>query len=66
MENSTALVLEKPLLELMDMEEGSFVKISTSDGKSLIITPVPHSQSMLNVKDAIKIGIENEAEGYLK
>ncbi len=64
--NSTALILEKPLLELMGMEEGSFVKISTNDGKSLIITPVPHSQSVLNLKDAIKIGIENEAELFLE
>ncbi len=36
--NSSALVLDKALLELLDMAEGSVVKIKT-DGVSLIITP---------------------------
>jgi len=36
--NSCALVLDKALLELLNMEEGSVVKIKT-DGISLIITP---------------------------
>lgn len=36
--NSCALVLDKALLELLNMEEGSVVKIKT-DGVSLIITP---------------------------
>jgi antitoxin component of MazEF toxin-antitoxin module len=36
--NSTALVLDKAILELLGMAEGSIVKIKT-DGTSLIITP---------------------------
>lgn len=36
--NSNALVLDKALLELLNITEGSVVKIKT-DGKSLIITP---------------------------
>ena len=36
--NSSALVLDKALLELLNMTEGSIVKIKT-DGVSLIITP---------------------------
>jgi len=36
--NSSALVLDKALLELLNMAEGSIVKIKT-DGVSLIITP---------------------------
>mgnify|MGYP000288822176 CR=1 FL=1 len=36
--NSNALILDKALLELLEIEEGSVVKIKT-DGKSLIITP---------------------------
>ena len=36
--NSNALVLDKALLELLNMTEGSIVKIKT-DGVSLIITP---------------------------
>src|SRR5690242_16841931 len=36
--NSNALVLDKAILELLDIEEGSIVKIKT-DGSSIIITP---------------------------
>ncbi len=39
--NSNALVLDKPILELLEIEEGSLVRIKT-DGKSIIITP--HAQ----------------------
>ena len=43
--NSNALVLDKAILELLNISEGSVVKIST-DGKSIILTPfqpVTHS-----------------------
>ncbi len=36
--NSNALVLDRAILELLNMSEGSIVKLHT-DGKSLIITP---------------------------
>ncbi|HBY05829.1 MAG: hypothetical protein UV38_C0003G0210 [candidate division TM6 bacterium GW2011_GWE2_42_60] len=36
--NSNALILDKAILELLNMSEGSLVKLTT-DGKSLIITP---------------------------
>lgn len=36
--NSNALVLDKPILELLNIAEGSIVKIST-DGRSIVITP---------------------------
>lgn len=36
--NSNALVLDKPILELLNIHEGSVVKITT-DGTSIIITP---------------------------
>lgn len=41
--NSNALVLDKAILELLNIKEGSILKIST-DGKSLILTP--HEKSM--------------------
>lgn len=37
--NSTTLVIDKAILELLNMNESSMVKLHT-DGKSLIITPV--------------------------
>lgn len=36
--NSNALIFDKAILELLEIEEGSLVKIKT-DGKSIIITP---------------------------
>lgn len=36
--NSNALILDKPILELLNIEEGAVVKIKT-DGNSIIITP---------------------------
>jgi antitoxin component of MazEF toxin-antitoxin module len=36
--NSNAIILDKAILELLDIEEGSIIKIRT-DGKSIIITP---------------------------
>lgn len=37
--NSNALILDRAIMELLNMQEGSVVKFKT-DGKSLIITPV--------------------------
>jgi len=36
--NSNALIIDKAILELLNIEEGSIIKIRT-DGKSIIITP---------------------------
>ncbi len=41
--NSTTLVIDKAILELLNMDESSIVKLHT-DGKSLIITPVVNVQ----------------------
>lgn len=41
--NSTALVIDKAILEILEIEDGGLVKLQT-DGKSLIITPVKDGQ----------------------
>lgn len=41
--NSTALILDRAILELLNMGEGSTVKLTT-DGKSLIITPAAEAE----------------------
>jgi antitoxin component of MazEF toxin-antitoxin module len=38
--NSRALIIDKPILELIGANEDSEFTITTSDGKSLTITPV--------------------------
>lgn len=54
--NSTTLVIDKAILELLNMDESSIVKLRT-DGKSLIITPVTEAE-----KGTITTGVE-EATG---
>ena len=46
--NSTTLVIDKAILELLNMDESSIVKLQT-DGKSLIITPVKANNATDNV-----------------
>lgn len=52
--NSTALVLDRAILELLNMKEGGVVKLKT-DGTSLIITPEA-------IEPACGISISNPAE----
>lgn len=49
--NSNALVLDKAILELLNISEGSIVKLKT-DGQSLIITPT-QSENNLTVQEEI-------------
>jgi antitoxin component of MazEF toxin-antitoxin module len=54
--NSTALVLDKAILELLGMTEGSSVKIST-DGKSLIIAPLVEvtENELINIQPFVEV-----------
>ncbi|MDX2346130.1 MAG: AbrB/MazE/SpoVT family DNA-binding domain-containing protein [Legionella sp.] len=47
--NSKALVLDRAILELLNIKEGALVKLRT-DGKSLTITPVEslETEDLLN------------------
>src|ERR1700761_8652277 len=53
--NSTALVLDRAILELLNMQEGAVVKLKT-DGTSLIITPGEAESTQT-------VFISNSAEG---
>lgn len=57
--NSTTLVIDKAILELLNMDESSIVKLHT-DGKSLIITPVINTE-----KDKISSSPEETANSAL-
>ena len=48
--NSNALVIDRAILELLNIAEGSLVKIAT-DGKSLIITPEANSCQVATSED---------------
>ncbi len=51
--NSNALILDRAILELLNISEGAVVKLHT-DGKSLIITPQESAES----KDVLMEGME--------
>ena len=51
--NSNALILDRAILELLNISEGAVLKLQT-DGKSLIITPHDSTQSM----DVHRSGLE--------
>ena len=51
--NSMALVIEKPILELLGADSKTLFKITT-DGKSLILTPVKNKTRKKKVKEAIE------------
>lgn len=38
--NSYALVIERPILELLGIDSDTLLRISTPDGTSIVITPV--------------------------
>ena len=48
--NSRALVIDKPILELLSIDENTKLEIET-DGISLIITPVCKGRNIEGVKD---------------
>jgi len=58
--NSTTLVIDKAILELLNMDESSIVKLHT-DGKSLIITPVT-----LTEKNKVSYGPEEAFRAAVK
>jgi antitoxin component of MazEF toxin-antitoxin module len=75
--NSNALVLDKPILELLGIEEGSIVRLKT-DGTSLIITPhikpiaepavenvsAPVDQGEAFMRASVEMGISQNAYLY--
>ncbi|MHB8917208.1 MAG: AbrB/MazE/SpoVT family DNA-binding domain-containing protein [Desulfocucumaceae bacterium] len=50
--NSAALVIDKAILELLGISITTPLKITT-DGKSLIVSPLPHKQRDGNFKVAL-------------
>jgi antitoxin component of MazEF toxin-antitoxin module len=42
--NSFALILDKPVLELLNVDPANPVAVSTTDGKSLLIVPLSRAE----------------------
>jgi antitoxin component of MazEF toxin-antitoxin module len=52
--NSLALIIDKPVLELLKIDENTPMEISTEDGKSLKIVPVRDTERRKKFEDALK------------
>jgi antitoxin MazE len=52
--NSLALILDKPILELLNIDENTPLEVSTVDGRSLHIRPVDQKERAGRVNAALK------------
>ena len=52
--NSLALIIDKPVLELLKINENTPLEISTIDGKSLQIRPVQSEERRKKFESALK------------
>jgi antitoxin component of MazEF toxin-antitoxin module len=53
--NSLALVIDRPILELLKIDEGTSLEMST-DGQSLLISPVQDAKKKMNLAAALERG----------
>lgn len=51
--NSSALVIDKPVMELLNIEQDTPLEIST-DGKNLIISPVKDGNRSAKLQESLK------------
>ena len=52
--NGYALVIEKPILELLGIDDDTLLQISTPDGVSIIVTPVKNGSKKKRFSSALK------------
>ena len=64
--NSLALIIEKPILKLLDINENTILKIRT-DGKKITITPVEDATEDVISKDPrVQKSVKSVMEKYSK
>ena len=52
--NSYALIIERPILELLGIDSDTLLQISTPDGTSIIITPLINEDHDRKLQQAIE------------
>ena len=52
--NSLALIIDKPVLELLKIDENTPLEISTIDGKSLQVRPSQSTERKKKFQEAVK------------
>ncbi|MCA9113255.1 MAG: hypothetical protein KDA52_25100 [Planctomycetaceae bacterium] len=62
--NSNAIILDKPILELLGIEENAEVQLTVQNG-TLIITPTnPHTVSQEKVNEILDQLVDNRRDVY--
>lgn len=51
--NSYALVIERPILELLGIDSDTLLQVSTPDGCSIVITPLKNEDQKKKFKSAL-------------
>jgi antitoxin MazE len=52
--NSLALVIDRPILDLVNIQADQSLEISTDDGRRLIISPVQDEKTGRKIRQAVK------------
>ncbi len=52
--NSFALVIERPILELLGIDDTTLLQVSTPDGASIVITPVKNKSQKKRFSASLK------------
>ena len=51
--NSSALIIDKPIIELLHIDENTALELAT-DGKNIIISPVSDEKRLARLKKSLK------------
>ncbi len=52
--NSFALVIERPILELLGIDDTTLLQVSTPDGASIVITPIKNGTQKKKFSASLK------------
>jgi antitoxin component of MazEF toxin-antitoxin module len=52
--NSLALVIERPILDLLGIDDTTLLQVSTPDGTSIVITPLKSAAEKRRFSSALK------------
>ena len=52
--NSYAVVIDRPILELLGIDNSTLLEISTPDGATIVITPVKNKEQQKKFKSALQ------------
>ena len=52
--NSLALVIERPILELLGIDDTTQLQISTPDGASIVVTPIKNKSQQKRFSTSLK------------